>query len=824
MQNRPQGRKTNVTGVGKPIGKTGSGLGTGPVGHGNGYSGRPSGSQPSGNNGHRSSGGGGSLLIKLIIGAVLLLGGGGFGLSTLLGGGSGGSADPNNGLIPSYTQYVAPTQNTSPATQKPSGGNSGSMSGFDLSSLFGGGLTGGSIGNTSTGWTTEANTSTLDTGVASGSRAKRTNILGNGQDKVTIMLYMCGSDLESRSGMGTADLQEMINAGLNDNVNLIVYTGGAKTWKNSSVSSSVNQVYKVEKGQIRRLVKDAGNAPMTNPKTLASFIQFCKTNYPANRNELILWNHGSGSIAGYGYDEKNPRAGSMTLPSISEALKSGGVSFDFIGFDACLMGTLENGLTLAPYADYLIASEETEPGIGWYYTNWLTALANNPSMPTIELGKKIVDDFVTACAQKCNGQKTTLSVVDLAELENTVPDKFKGFASNVSSLLSGDEYKTVANARSTSREFAVSSKVDQVDLVSLANNINTTESKALAKALLGAVKYNRTSSNMTNAYGISVYFPYQKVSTVDKAVACYNAIGLDSEYSRAIQQFASLEVSGQAVSGGNSSPLSTLLGNGSSGSSVPNDMIGDLLGSLLGGNFGGLGGLGSDNSSFFGRGINMDDAAEYLAANRFNADQLVWAQTADGYELRLSEDQWALVHDLNLNVYFDDGEGYIDLGLDNIFSFTDDGALRGTYDGTWLAINQQPVAYYHTETVGVGDDAVFSGRIPILLNGERAELIIVFDSSNPNGYVAGVQYVYKNNETDTIGKALSGLEKGDVIQFVCDYYGYDGSYKDSYTLGDPMVYDGNIQISNVYIDKTKASATYMFTDIYKQTYWTPVIP
>ena len=65
MQNRPQGRKTNVTGVGKPIGKTGSGLGTGPVGHGNGYSGRPSGSQPSGNNGHRSSGGGGSLLIKL---------------------------------------------------------------------------------------------------------------------------------------------------------------------------------------------------------------------------------------------------------------------------------------------------------------------------------------------------------------------------------------------------------------------------------------------------------------------------------------------------------------------------------------------------------------------------------------------------------------------------------------------------------------------------------------------------------------------------------------------------------------------------------------
>ena len=38
-------------------------------------------------------------------------------------------------------------------------------------------------------------------------------------------------------------------------------------------------------------------------------------------------------------------------------------------------------------------------------------------MPTIQFGRNIVGSFVEVCAQKCRGQSTTLSVVDLAELE-----------------------------------------------------------------------------------------------------------------------------------------------------------------------------------------------------------------------------------------------------------------------------------------------------------------------------------------------------------------------------------------------------------------------
>ncbi len=117
-----------------------------------------------------------------------------------------------------------------------------------------------------------------------------------------------------------------------------------------------------------------------------------------------------------------------------------------------------------------------------------------------------------------------------------------------------------------------------------------------------------------------------------------------------------------------------------------------------------------------------------------------------------------------------------------------------------------------------------SGRVPILLNGDRAELIIVFDSNNENSYVAGVRRVYTGGETDTVAKAADALSDGDVIDFVCDYYSYNGEYLDSYKLGEQLVYHGELKISDVKIDGDKCSAMYMLTDIYGNEFFTPVIP
>ena len=798
MENkRPRGREKHVTGPGKAVEKHGEGLGAGPVGDAGGYADRKQREQSSGARSAGTRSGGGRKLLLLLL--VVLLGGGG-GLTALLGGHSG----------------TPPSGQTPPAGQQQTQGGS-SINWADM-------LSGLNSGSVSSGWQSEPNTGKLDTSVASGAREKYTQLLGDGEDTATIMIYMCGADLESRSSMGTYDLQEMLNARFGSEINLLIYTGGCKGWQNSVVSSSANQIWQIKDGKMICLKDDLGSVPMTDPNTLSGYIRWCAANYPASRYELILWDHGGGSVSGYGYDEKFAASGSMDLAGLDAALKDGGVKFDFIGFDACLMATAETALTMASYADYLVASEETEPGVGWYYTDWLTAFGADPSLPTIQIGQKIADSFVEVCAQKCRGQSTTLSVVDLAELEATLPGVLAEFARSTAKLIQEKQFQTVAAARGGAREFARSSQIDQVDLAHLAQNMGTREGKVLTEVLLSAVKYNRTSSDMTNSYGLSIYFPSQKMSMVDRAASTYRQIGMNEEYARCIRQYASMAASGQAASGGTSSPFSAL--TGASGGSVGADMVGALLSEFLSGGFGRVSGLSEENAGFLSdRAMSDEDLAQYLEEHRFPAEALVWRDGADGTPvLRLDEEQWGLVQSCDLNLFCDDGAGYIDLGLDNVFDFDDDGGLLGKNDGTWLAVNGQPVAYYHVSTMDDGVSYAITGRVPILYNGSRAELILVFDDENPHGFAAGVQSVYLSGETDTVAKSQDKLQPGDVLEFLCDYYGYDGDYQDSYLLGEPLtVTEEDLVISDVPLEG-RTQATYRFTDFYGQHYWTPVIP
>ncbi|MBQ1189760.1 MAG: peptidase C11, partial [Lachnospiraceae bacterium] len=500
--------------------------------------------------------------------------------------------------------------------------------------------------------------------------------------------------------------------------------------------------------------------------------------------------------------------------------------------DACLMATAENALMLTKHADYMIASEETEPGVGWYYTNWLTELSKDSSRSTLEIGKDIIDDFIDVCNQKCKGQSTTLSIVDLAELEATVPKSLTEFASSTSELIKNNEYKTVSNARSGAREFAVSSKIDQVDLVHLARNMGTDEGNELAETILNAVKYNRTSSNMTNSYGLSIYFPFKKISSVDEMVETYELIGMDEEYARCIQEFASMEVSGQAVSGGTQSPLPSLMGMlgsaGNSGSSVSMDsaeLMAQLLMGFLGGDMSSIAGLGSANTGFLNdRSLSNEDMLNYFVDNRFDTSALMWKDTEDGAIIEMTEEQWGIVQTLHANMFYDDGEGYIDLGLDTVYEFDNYGNLMAPEDCTWLAINEQPVAYYHETTVDDGEDYTITGRIPVFHNGIRAELVVTFTDENPNGEVSGVRTVYTEGETDTVAKTMDPVVDGDTLDFICDYYSYEGEYLDSYMLGDQMIVDGELEISDVYVDEDAANLTYLFTDIYNQQYWTEPVP
>jgi len=773
--NRRSGRRKNVTGSVGGAHRRGEGLNSGPVGSQNGYSGRRRGSSVIPGSGSSSGGShssvtrAGGVSILAIIGIIVYM----------LFGNKLGNTGTTTDETPQTGDHVAVNE------QQP------------------------------------------DTSVAKGSRAKYTTIKGDGSDVFTILVYMCGTDLESKHGMASNDLQEMAKADLGSNINIVVYTGGCSKWKTSGISNSVNQIYQVKNGQLIRLEDNAGSGAMVSPSTLTDFIQYGKSHFEANRYALILWDHGGGSVSGYGYDEKNKSSGSMTLAGINQALKNGGLKYDFIGFDACLMATAETALMLDSYADYLIASEETEPGIGWYYTNWLNKLAKNTSMATTDIGKLIVDDFVSECKVRCNGQKTTLSVIDLAEFANTVPSKLSAFAQSVSSKLTKNEYKEISAARTATREFATSTRIDQVDLVDLANNVGTDEAKELAKVIQKAVKYNRTSTNMSNCYGVSIYFPYNTTGKVDSACRTYDQIGMDDDYANCIRKFASLETGGQVAAGGTTSVtslLGTLLGGGGTqGSSGNSELIGTLLSGFLGGGRS-ISGLDDSNTDFM-KGFDAESAADYYASNYLDAANLTWNYADGKYTMAMPKEQWSVLASIDKNMFLDDGEGYIDLGLDELFEYDPDSRiLTADAEKTWLGINGQLVAFYHTgsETDALSGEQLYYGYIPALLNGERVKLQVEFDKDGI-GTVVGATADYVGAETDTVAKSESTIVNGDVIDLVCDYYTYNGEYENTYKLGSPITVNGTLKVTDLAITGQTASIAYRFTDMYNKEYWTSPI-
>lgn len=655
-----------------------------------------------------------------------------------------------------------------------------------------------------------------------GPRTRRTEIIGGGRDVFTIMIYMCGTDLESQYGMATADLNEMLHATISDQVNIIVETGGTARWRNSVIKNNTNQRYQVTSTGLKLLQDNLGKRPMVDPNTLEDFVTYCATNFPANRYALIFWDHGGGSLSGFGHDQLFPNSGAMTISQIHSALEEAGVKFDFVGFDACLMATLETAYMLNYHADYMIASEETEPGIGWYYTNWITRLSANTSMDTVDIGKLIIDDFITTCRKTVPREITTLSIIDLVALNNEVDETFKLFATSVDEQLDID-FKIVSNAREDTREFN-RSRLDQVDLIDLARNIGTPEALDLISALQRAIKYNRTSDNISRAHGISIYFPYDELRNLSSMLSIYDQIGMGEEYTTLVRKFANMVVGGQITTSGSSNPLSSLLGNvgGSPQGSAASPWLQAWNTFFADADFASIiGTLSGEQTNWIEPNL-IQSNADYYKENYFDAANLQLTRKGNNYVLKLTDEQWDLIQKVELNIFFDDGAGFIDLGLDNVYEFDSDGDLVIGFDGTWLALDRQIVAYYVESIEEAGSYWSITGRIPAMLNGELVDIIVMFNNEYPYGTVAGARINY-GALTNTVAKGLIPIKSGDRIDFLCDYYTYDEEFDNSYYLGDQMIVNGELEVSNVSVGSARCMVTYRLTDIYNNTYWTPAM-
>ena len=173
-----------------------------------------------------------------------------------------------------------------------------------------------------------------------------------------------------------------------------------------------------------------------------------------------------------------------------------------------------------------------------------------------------------------------------------------------------------------------------------------------------------------------------------------------------------------------------------------------------------------------------------------------------------------------LNVFVDDGKGFIDLGYDNYLEYDGDEDLILGFDGTWLTVDGHMVAFYMTEAEEEGT----YGRIPVRLTRQGEDSFMnlrLFIDQEGNVTILGFDPLY-DGETDTQAKGAIPVEQGDVIQPLCDYYNYDGTYESSCELGDAFTVNGTPTVEYLTLDNAGSlSVSYRLTDIYGSVYWTP---
>ncbi len=243
--------------------------------------------------------------------------------------------------------------------------------------------------------------------------------VGTDAKSATVMVYMNGSDLESEVSEASQDISEMLSSGIGDNANVIIQTMGTKKWHDYGISSKTTQTYKVEDGELSLIRDDLGQLDCTSYDTLSEFIDFCKTDYPADRYIFLFWNHGGGPVYGFGYDEWQDERASLTIAEMSRAFsENSDIQFDIIGMDCCIMANLETCYALAPYCSYTLLSEDFESGLGWDYTNWMKQLEEDPGISTPFLGKCIVDDIISSNEEDYGGDSACVGLYNSSTMKS----------------------------------------------------------------------------------------------------------------------------------------------------------------------------------------------------------------------------------------------------------------------------------------------------------------------------------------------------------------------------------------------------------------------
>ncbi len=360
----------------------------------------------------------------------------------------------------------------------------------------------------------------------------------------TVLVYLAAdNNLESYA---LADLNEMEFSGSTDGVNIVVQIDRAEGYDTSNDNWTDTRRYLVTHDTSLTQIgsEEVGALPEINtgdPATLVDFATWAINTYPAERYALIIWDHG-GSWLGVANDDSADGDG-LTLPELDTALDqiiqtTGIGQFELVGFDACLMGSLEVYRTIAPYARYGVGSADLIPGNGWDYLGFLDALSADPAIQGDALGRAIVDSFITYYTEVTTQYKVfNLALVDLARTGVMVEslDRLTGTVQDEPLAALGP----LERARSRTRLFGAFDDPRFVDTWAAADLLGFLENLAqdpgngtLFDAALNAydaskrmVVYYRGSDDPTliKPGGVSIYFPRNARLFENELATRYNA-------------------------------------------------------------------------------------------------------------------------------------------------------------------------------------------------------------------------------------------------------------------------------------------------------------
>ncbi|MDD3218505.1 MAG: clostripain-related cysteine peptidase [Lachnospiraceae bacterium] len=580
-------------------------------------------------------------------------------------------------------------------------------------------------------------------------------------DTWAIYWYLCGSDLESQYGAATEDLIETMGATLSDNVTVVVEAGGSSSWQMDGISANELSRYVYQNGEMEK-VETVEQANMGEGSTFEGFLDYCETNYPADKKMLLFWNHGGGSTGGVAYDE-NYDFDSLTLQEIqtvlqntygteknasdieqtsisktdqadtvdtTETAKSDDSAteiskqqeevskpFELVGFDACLMATLDTANVLQPYANYMVASEESEPENGWEYETWLGSLSKNTSINGAKLGKIICDAYAKGCKEMGAEQEITLSVTDLSKI-NSLIAAVDDMSEEV--LLKASQNSNICtefarNARQAENYGGNNSldgyanMVDLGDLADSAKSILEESYEPLQKAIEAAVVYQVNGTYRQEASGLSVYYSYD----ADKDnLQEYQETAAGDIYPELIQYALGEDLSQETA---------------------------DLL------------------------GIQPQSDVKPLDAGT----PLPLSISEEGYiVLSLNEAVRSQVQSVSFDMAFVDytGEQLIYLGSDNdIVADWDMGMFQDNFRGVWGAIDGHRC--YMELTYEGSDYNLYT--VPLRVNGEYCNMSVVYKYDKEKYEILGVG-TQINSETGMADKNKTQLKPGDMVQPVFD--------------------------------------------------------